>query len=200
MSFGPKLPECYSGRRDHLAVETFVKQVKSYLELMQALNPNVTLTDANAVAFAATLLEGTAANWWYILTESEGAPTTWNDFATKLRTEFVPGDYTHRARNRRNKVKQFKSVNMYLSEFRNLTIPIVGMTEDEKLDRFVYGLNPEIRVEVMKSNSSTFPEAIRIALSVDSALFSVRSFIGGPGPSNNNGVTSAGNVPTPMEI
>ena len=64
----------------------------------------------------------------------------------------------------------------YLTEFRNLTLAITEMNEEEKVDRFVQGLKPQVRLEVLKSNARTMNDASRIALNVDSALFNAGMF------------------------
>lgn len=50
------------------------------------------------------------------------------------------------------------------------TIPDV--TEGEKLDKFVDGLKHDVRLEVLKSTVQTFEEAVRVALRIDSAVWS----------------------------
>ena len=50
------------------------------------------------------------------------------------------------------------------------------MNDGEKLDRFLFGLKPNIRVEVLKSDPRSFDEAAHKALCIDSAMFSIRKF------------------------
>ena len=50
------------------------------------------------------------------------------------------------------------------------------MTEDEKLDRFCSGLKPQVKLEVLKSNTTSFDQAAQVAFSVDSALFRAGMF------------------------
>lgn len=68
------------------------------------------------------------------------------------------------------------------------------MHEGENIDRFVDGLKYNVRVEVLKSNCSTFEECARVALNVDSALWRARK--GNPVNYSNNYSSEA----TPMEI
>ena len=51
-----------------------------------------------------------------------------------------------------------------------------NMSEGEKVDRFSQGLNPNIKLEVMKAGAQTMNDASRIALNVDSALFGAGMF------------------------
>lgn len=50
------------------------------------------------------------------------------------------------------------------------------MSEEERLDRCVQGLNFEISLEVLKTQASDFEEATRILLGKDSALWSFANF------------------------
>ena len=47
----PNKPECFDGKRDHLAVETFLYQVKQYLNLIQIGNPMSPLVILRKSAF-----------------------------------------------------------------------------------------------------------------------------------------------------
>lgn len=69
------------------------------------------------------------------------------------------------------------------------------MTKGERFDKFVSGLKFEVRLEVMKSTVSSFEEATKIALRVDSALWSAQSV-----SSVNNEVAADAAGPTAMEI
>ena len=58
----PNKPECFDGKRDQLAVGTFLYQVKQYLLLIQIGNPDFALSDSTKVSFASTFLKHTASN------------------------------------------------------------------------------------------------------------------------------------------
>ena len=176
MSLKPNRPEPFTGKRDHLTVETFLHTVVNYISLVQVINPAVLVGEEQVVAFASTLLQGSAANWWYIVCQTNDKPNTFQEFANALRAEFIPQDHIRRARNYLSRLRQISSVSVYLSEFRNATIPITGITDDEKLDRFLFGLKPDIRVEVLKADPKSFDDAAHKALCIDSAMYSVPKF------------------------
>ena len=50
----PNKPECFDSKRDQLADETFLYQVKQYLLFIQIGNPDVALRDSRKVSFAST--------------------------------------------------------------------------------------------------------------------------------------------------
>lgn len=192
----PNKPECFEGKRDRLAVETWLYQVGQYLTLIQVGNADLVLDDATKINFASMFLKGTAASWWYVKVQTQQLPTTWIDFQTAVRTEFIPQDSLRRARDKLRKLEQRTSVSGYLTEFRNIVLAIPGISEEERLDKFVSGLKPTVRLEVLKTNPSTFDAAAQVALNVDSALFGAGMFNSWGGQSSNSG--SSG--PQPMEI
>jgi len=190
-SLKPQKPELFSGRRDSVAVNTWLYQVEMYLNLLQVSNPQINLDEGTKVAFASTLLKGTAAQWWYMLVQSGNAPTQWDAFLAKVRMEFIPQDSVARARDKLRALRQKTSVLAYLNEFRNIVMVIPGISDDEKLDKFVSGLKPEVILDVRKSRPADFESAAQIALTIDSALFSMGMYNRG----TNDGGSSSGTVP-----
>lgn len=193
----PNKPETFDGRRDFITVSSWLFKVEQYLSLTQLSNPAAPISDQNRIAFASSFLTSTAASWWFTIVQSNQVPSSWNNFRTLLLQEFVPHDHERRARDKLRRLKQTQSVSKYLSEFRNSTLMISDVSAGEMFDRFVQGLKREIRVEVLKSQCSTFEEAAKIALRVDSALWSTsfpqESFRRGTYGSNSQ-------QPLPMEI
>ena len=149
MSLKPSKTELFSGNRDHLTVETVIRTVHNYIKLVEVITPSVLVGEQKAAAFASTLLQDSAAKCWYTICQSDDKPKDLQSFADALRKELIPQDHVRRARNYLSRLRQLTSVGIYLSEFRNATIPISGMTDDEKPHRFLFGLKPDIRVEVL---------------------------------------------------
>lgn len=191
----PNKPEPFDGRRDYLVVNTWLYKIEQYLTLVQLSNPGLPLSEGNRILYASTFLTETAAVWWYTLVQANTVPTTWTQFKDKIISEFVPDDHVRRSRDRLRKLKQNSSVSKYLSDFRNICLTVPGMTDGEMWDRFCTGLKYDVRLEVMKSSVTTFEEAAKIALRVDSAIWGVTSQVG---TSNNETIATQG--PTPMEI
>ena len=190
----PNKPEPFSGKRDAVTVAAWLYQIETYLNLLQVSNPEMPIDQGIRVSFASTLLKGNAANWWYMLVQSGQAPGTWDEFCNCVRTEFVPKDSVDRARDKLRVLRQKTSVTAYLNDFRNIVISIPGISNDEKLDKFVSGLKPEVLLEVKKNRPADFESAAQIALTIDSALFSMnRYYQGNFGASSSSG-------PQPMDI
>ena len=190
-SLKPNKPSIYDGKRDELAVRTWLYQVDQYLTLAQ-VGSQVALSDEMKIAFATSYMTSTAATWWYTLVASNSAPVVWEEFKNAVTQEFIPFDSVQRSRDKLRRLTQRFSVAAYLAEFRNVILAIPQMTEDEKVDRFCQGLKPQIRLEVMKAGARTMNDASRIALNVDAALYGAGAFSYTPyqGPSR----------PVPMDI
>lgn len=192
----PNKPDSFDGRRDFLMLSSWLYKVAQYLTLIHVSNPTTPIPDETRVTFASSFLTSTASIWWFTIVQSGNVPSSWSDFKSLVLQEFVPSDHQTRARDKLRRLKQTHSVSKYLSEFRNCVLTIADISGGEKFDRFVHGLKKEIRVEVLKSQCSTFDEAATVALRVDSALWSTfhnhdNSF---RSTSDSNG------GPVPMEI
>lgn len=193
----PNKPGEYDGKRDSLVVNTWIHKVQDYFSIVEFGNPTLQLTDEMKIRYACTCLSGIASNWWYTKLQSENYPTTWADFKTELRKEFIPQDSIRRARDKLRRLVQRTSVSTYLNEFRNIVLTISSIGEDEKLDKFVSGLKPQIRIEVLKSNPQSLDEACNIALNVDSAIYGAGLFRGWGSSATSNPASTGGD---PMDI
>lgn len=197
MSFlKPNKPEQFKGTRDRLVVETWLYQLEQYLTLVQMQNTELVLNDGAKIMYATTLFTSTAASWWFMKVAANAVPDSFQEFKNLVRAEFIPADSVRRARDKLRNLHQKYSVAAYLSEFRNVALSIPGISMDEMLDKFVSGLKPQVRLEVLKSNVTNVDEAARIALNVDSALR-------GSGMFSRFGEQSSyvpSQTPVPMEI
>ena len=128
------------------------------------------------VNYAASLLRDNAMVWWKChidLADRKLVPriSTWKEFYAAITAEFQPINTTKIARDRLAELRQRNSVQSYAFEFRNITAEIPGMTEDEKVDKFIRGLKEKTRQEVDIRDPKTLDEAIRIADRYDSISF-----------------------------
>lgn len=193
-SIKPARPDSFEGKRNALTVAAWLYQVETYLNLMALTNPTLNVTDEIRIQFATTLMKKNAANWWYMQVKAGNTPTTWSEFKNRVRTEFIPQDTQRRQRDKLRELVQTKSVSSYLESFRNIIISISDLSEAEKLDKFVSGLKPMIRLEVLKAGCNNIDDASRVALNVDSAYYGSGIFLGNSVPSSE----SSG--PQPMDI
>jgi hypothetical protein len=196
-------PAFYFGERDAAKLENWIFQVENYFHLHQALHPEQQVSDAVFILFASNLLKSSAATWWQAVSREGRVPETWLMFLELLREQFLPVDARQAARDKLHVLRQTKSVAAYVSTFQDVCLLLPGLTEDEKKDRFVRGLKPAVRIEVLKSSPDSFVAATRIALAVDSAIFSTsRSVSNNSHPymrANNDGY-GVGSNRVPMEV
>ena len=194
--FRPNKPGDFDGRRERFFVDAWLYQVSQYHRLVQVASLELDLSDATKIGFASMLLKGTAASWWYVLVQSQQIPVIWQDLEAAVRAEVVPQERIRRARDKLRKLSQRTSVSSYLTELRNTVLAILGISDDEKLDRFCSGLKPQVKLEVLKSNPATVDDAARISLSVDSALFGAGMYSSCGGKLPGFGISG----PQPIEI
>jgi hypothetical protein len=119
-------------------------------------------------------------------------PQTWGQLEEGLRLTFLPLGRDKLAREKLSRVRQRDNehVASYTSYIRRLFLAIPGISEDEKLDRYLRGMTPAVRKEVFIREPTTFEEAVRLATRYDAALNFGR----------RHGNTSRSDGPAPMEL
>ena len=133
--FKPVRPDTFSGRHDKSSVEAWLFQLRQYFETCK-------MKGSVQVSFAASLLRDDAAIWWRNHVEQsdigqEILIENWKDFKTALIEQFKPVNSRKIARDKLAKLKQSRSVQEYATIFRSLVLEIIGISEDEKVDRFI---------------------------------------------------------------
>lgn len=185
-------PDTYGGECDPALVEQWGHQVKQYI-LLQGVD------DGYQVALAATFLKAGALLWRVerqtLVTQGVlPACTNIDEFLAVIKAHFVLLEGRHIARDKLAKLTQRSSVAAYSDAFLWLTLSIPGITEKEKIDRYIRGLKLEPRCEVLVEQVQTLQEAMVITDKVDSIVWGARRVV----PVSNEG--SAGDTATPMEL
>ena len=134
------------------------------------------------INFAASMLNGAASQWWHYVVESNEPIATWAEFRSELINQFKGIDSKKDARNRLVYCQQRHFVTGYFKEFTMLTLSIPGMTEEEKLDRFIRGLRPHLQREVLLREHHTLQGACHIAYKLETVLSQIRGSIPSPTP------------------
>lgn len=168
------------------------------------------MTDAEKISLAVMFLKGSALSWWQGLVHStvDACPfVTFQDFKSALTAAFQDPNFVERARHTLGKLRQTTSVRAYLDLFRSvcLRIPAEQMLDAEKKQRFVEGLKPYVRTQVMLRFPATFDDAAKLADQFDRAVYDAN-----PSPlrhgRNGNYVprpmtpSSTAPAPVPMEV
>lgn len=155
----PAKPDCFSATTADSDVDLWLFSLDEYFE---ACNLN---DDARKIAEAATYLRGPALTWWR--TVRQGPPEqqihNWELFKQGLRHTFKPINSVKLARDKLAALKQNVTVRAYATAFRNITLDIPGITDEEKLDKFLRGLKQRTREQVELKEPANFDEAVRLA-------------------------------------
>jgi hypothetical protein len=168
----PNPPRPFTGDRDADSLDSWLFSVNSYLELTAVQG------DERRILLVGTYLQGPAQTWYRGVRGEKVPPgqriTTWAEFQTERRLNFCPMNRVKIARDRIHSLRQTGQLRDFVREFRNLTLDIAGMSEDEKLDRFVRGLTPYIRREVELQEPDSLDKAIKLSEKFDAVLRSTR--------------------------
>ena len=202
----PKPEQFYGDSRRSPSIQSWQHQVISYFSHW----PHLPAEDK--VLYAAGYLKGSALLWWQHLGVTHGDPVplkTLDAFLEALRAAFLPPNSVDRARHDLACLKQTGSVRQYLDTFMAVCfrIPADQLLDAEKKQRFLDGLKPYVRREVLLKFPGTFAQAAELADQYDRVAFDYRLFSTAkpsrpPGHRPNSSVPfAAGNGgPAPMEL
>ena len=171
-SFCPRIcePDTYHGSRNLDAAIGWVRSVERYLEMAN-------LEKHRWVDYAATLFRDEADTWWRqqeLLHDNDD----WLDFKKRFLANFSPPNHRQLARDRLAALIQTGTVADYVTQFQAAWSSVPTMGEEEALDRFQRGLNPQIRLQVMTRFPDTPDVAMNLALAVEAAQQRSQTILG----------------------
>jgi hypothetical protein len=140
-------------------VETWLFEVEQYL-LAYGVN-----NESQRIAFAAASFKGLALQWWqnHCLLHP-GLGLTWGQFKDEVRKRFQPVEASRTARVNLRSLKQGnKSVQDYCSAFYEQLQSIHDMSEADKVENFMMGLNSSIYAEVDRRDPLNLQDAMMYA-------------------------------------
>ena len=85
-----------------------------------------------------------------------------------VKTQFKDSDSIRKARDKIAALRQKTSVSKYSDSFRSLLLKIPDMSIEEQLDRYIRGLKPAIRRELLLKAPTTLDDAVTLAERMDS--------------------------------
>lgn len=161
----PRLPEpdSFAGDRSPGGVESWVRTVERYLELSS-------WEEHQWVPYAVMKLRGEAEEWWQQQTLYGNSINEWSKFRSMIINEYRPLNATQAARDQIAELRQTGTVSEYVAKFRSARILVPSMEDEEALDRFKRGLEPEVQAHVMTHFPATLQEAQTRALAYESAM------------------------------
>jgi len=190
-------PATFSGHKREPTPQNWVHAMENYL-----IANNVSLDNPNSVTLAAGYLADSALTWYRLhLAEVDRGLVmpyqNWVTFKEALLKKFVPIAPEMLARTKLYNIRQTQSVQAYAMEYNMCMLEIFDMSEKDRVDRFVRGLKPEVRVLVQLQKPAALVDAIEVATQIDSIMWQARKgpFRTPTGPSQR---FSSG--PVPMEL
>ena len=158
-------PSIYDGNGSTFALDQWMFAVEGYL-----LMGNISQA-ALQINIAGSLLAGPALTWYQSIQGGAEANrfTRWGQFRNAIYENFQPASLIMMARNQLADCAQVTTVRPYITEFRNLVLLIKDIAPGEQFDRFVRGLKPAIRKEIIMREVYTFADAARLAEKFEAA-------------------------------
>jgi hypothetical protein len=151
-------------------VDDWIFAIEQYFEISQ-------LPEELKVGHAVSFLQGNAITWWraqvvLLLRESNNFGQadqiiSWSECKRKLIAQFKPVNAEKIARDKLRNLVQTSSVLKYINLFNTLCLDIPNLVEEDRLDKFLNGLKPDVQKEVEREEPKFLSDAMRIAQRID---------------------------------
>ncbi|GKC30950.1 putative reverse transcriptase domain-containing protein [Tanacetum coccineum] len=122
------------------------------------------------VEFAASMLQGRALTWWNTLVQTRGRASAiaqpWKHFKKLLMEEYCPDDEVQKLESEFWNHKMVGSdIDGYTARFHELArlVPHMATPEIQRVNRYIWGLAPEIKAHVTSSKPATIQGAVSMA-------------------------------------
>ncbi|KAJ9545153.1 hypothetical protein OSB04_024860 [Centaurea solstitialis] len=162
-SFRSCNPKEFHGTEGSVGLLTWIESMECVLHISKC-------TEGNKVEYAACLLQGRALTWWNTQVQTRGRAAigqiTWEDFKKMLKEEFCS----------RSEIQNLEvelwhhemkgsDINTYTTRFHELAklVPHLVTPEQNRVDRYVWGLSSVIRGNVTAVDLQPLQEAVNLA-------------------------------------
>nr|CAD40076.1 OSJNBa0085C10.29 [Oryza sativa Japonica Group] len=141
-------------------------EAEDWLRIIEKKLTLVRVREADKVIFAINQLEGPAGDWWDTYKEAreeDAGEPTWEEFTTAFHENFVPAAVMRMKKNEFRRLRQGNTtVQEYLNRFTQLARYATGdlIDEEEKIDKFIEGLNDELRGPMIGQDHESFQSLI----------------------------------------
>jgi hypothetical protein len=146
------------------------ENVVTWLSILEEVMANHSIIDAERVSLAASLLGGTALQWFVNLKLKNLRPASWNDFKEQITAQFQPIDFQENLRQQLLHLRQQHSLQEYIYAFRNLIGQVNAMDELTQVMLFINGLSSNTGLYVRSKHPQTVEAAIREATTYDNVM------------------------------
>ncbi|KAJ9536698.1 hypothetical protein OSB04_un000083 [Centaurea solstitialis] len=162
-SFRSCNPKEFHGTEGAVGLLAWIEGMESVLHISKCL-------ERSKVEYAACLLQGRALTWWNTQVQVRGRDATgqitWEDFKKMLKEEFCPRSEIQKleAELWHHEMKG-NDITTYTTRFHELAklVPHLVTPEQNRVDRYVWGLSPEIRGNVTAADPKNLQEAVNLA-------------------------------------
>ncbi|XP_024963507.1 uncharacterized protein LOC112503743 [Cynara cardunculus var. scolymus] len=139
--------------------------------------------EGSKVEFAACLLQGRALTWWNTHIQTRGRETTnrltWEEFKKLLKEEYcLRSEIQKLEAELWNHEMKGSDVDSYTARFHELAklVPHLVSPKENRIDRYVWGLAPEIRGNVTSANPKTLQDTVNLAIKLTNNAIRSGSF------------------------
>jgi hypothetical protein len=155
-------PPSFSKAVDPLEAHDWLLEIEKKLE-------TVGCSDEEKVRYAAHQLKGLAGAWWsnFKHNHAENEPVTWAVFKQAFTLAFVPnGKVSIKKREFRNLSQGNKKLGEYVHQFTELSryAPEDVNTEEKKVEKFMEGLHPFLRMHLRPHMITKFQDLVNRAI------------------------------------
>ncbi|KAJ9544966.1 hypothetical protein OSB04_024673 [Centaurea solstitialis] len=155
-SFRSCNPKEFHGKEGAVGLLTWIEGMESVLHISKC-------SERNKVEYAACLLQGRALTCWNTQVQTRGREATgqisWEDFKTMLKEEFCPRSEIQKLE---VELWHHEMIGSDISTYTTL-VPHLVTPEQNRVDRYVWGLSPVIRGNVTAADPNTLQEAVNLA-------------------------------------
>ncbi|CAA0826059.1 Unknown protein, partial [Striga hermonthica] len=161
--------EKFSGQGDPRIVDEWIQGLEFIFEVMEC-------RERYRVICAQLQLTGDARLWWngyWSMRPGEKAGCTWEMFKELIREKYYPTYYRAEMEHQFLSLQQgTRTVDEYEREFTRLAafVPDLVRTEAQRAQRFIDGLYPAVRHNIVGHGTQTYARAVSIAQEVDASI------------------------------
>ncbi|CAA0810407.1 Unknown protein, partial [Striga hermonthica] len=161
--------EKFSGQKDPRIVDEWIQGLEFIFEVMEC-------PERYRVICAQLQLTGDARLWWnayWSMRPGEKAGCTWEMFKELIREKYYPTYYRAEMERQFLSLQQgTRTVDEYEREFTRLAafVPDLVCTEAQRAQRFIDGLYPAVRHNIVGHGTQTYACAVSIAQEVDASI------------------------------
>jgi hypothetical protein len=155
-------PKEYNGTSD--------ENVVTWLVSLEEVMTHRIANDNERISLAASLLGGTALQWFVNLTLKDKRPSSWTGFKDQIISQFQPIDFQENLRQQLMQLRQKHSLQDYIYKFRSIVGQVNAMDELTQVMLFINGLSSNTSLYVRSKHPQTVEAAIREATTYDNVM------------------------------